>query len=368
MNRGIAEPTAKESAVNRPLHAAFDLIAGHREAGRSVSMRPAAALVLPGLGSVVPGSLAAFRHDFDVNDVLNTVDLAAESLDNVRVMPSEVLLDPKAPSPEWLAKHQATIHHLAIYAQGVACGALMQSDGRFHPRVLVGHSMGEVSTLAVGGAISVIDGAALLIASDRVRTDCAIEAGGLLAVRLSAYETEKRIADVGLADLEVACLNSLAQTVVSGPRPALSEFADWLKGDGVGTRALPMRDIFHHSRLKAMAGRVLELAGVLTFVPPRHPVYSPCLRRYLRSSEDCRAAAISHLIRPVHFAETIARLRSLGIDTFWEAAPHSVVGPLVQAGAPDAVVSAPLREQAGRWVPRRYSQRHAVSNLPAAAT
>ncbi|MBS2550064.1 acyltransferase domain-containing protein [Catenulispora sp. NL8] len=307
-------------------------------------MNDRTAVLVPGIGSYVPGSLARYRHVPVVVRTLSAVDRAALTWGEQIPAPSELLLDAEAPAAHDLAGAHQAAHQLAVYAQGVAYCALLCNAYRRLVHTVVGHSIGEVSALAATGVISRFDGAILLIAGERARAAHGVGPGGLLTLRLPAWRVRDLIVEAGTADIEVACVNSPTQTVVSGPARAVDDFAVRARRASVTVHRLATTTLFHHARLSPVAGDVRRIAAEVRFHEPVRPVYSPTLDRAYDGAAEYREAVVNHLVRPVPFTAAITRLQRAGTGEFLEAGPRPGLGHLVRATAPTASVHTPLAQ------------------------
>ncbi|WP_329571621.1 ACP S-malonyltransferase [Kitasatospora sp. NBC_01266] len=309
---------------------------------------PPSVLLVPGIGSLVPGSLAPYADRWQVREVLAGLaalppgGAAAELLTRTGAgAGARAGAGPGARAGAGAApQSDEAVAQLAGYAQAVAFCALAE------PRVtvartplLLGHSLGELAAFAAAGVLTVGDGARLLLAGLRLRDELGLPAGGLLALRLPAAATRRLLVRVALPGLALACDNGPEQCVVSGPRPAVVALAALVRAEAVRCSLLPTGTLFHSPELAPVARGVRALAGTVEFRTPRVRVHDPLTGREYRSAAEFRDGVTHHLVRPVPFRCCVARLRAAGVADFVEAGPRALLGRLVagQRGAAGCV-------------------------------
>ncbi|WP_308377878.1 SDR family NAD(P)-dependent oxidoreductase [Streptomyces sp. ISL-98] len=213
----------------------------------------------------------------------------------------------------------------ALGLAGAAAHLLLTSLG-VRPDCTAGHSYGELVALWAAGAY---DTATLLRLSDR-RADAILAAAGddpgaMAAVSAAPHE---------LPGLPTGCVvanhNAPAQTVISGPTPAVDAAIAALRDAGITAERIPVACAFH-SEVVAGASEALadELADEVV-AGPTIPVWSNTTAgRYPADPAAVRDMLARQLAEPVRFAEQIEAMYASGVRTFVEAGPGRVLTGLV---------------------------------------
>lgn len=197
------------------------------------------------------------------------------------------------------------------------------------PTAACGHSVGELSALALAGVLT--DDEAVELAAGRGRLMAAAAARrptGMAAV-LGGAVTE---IDVLAAGLEVATVNVAGQLVVGGPVEALDAWAP----AGARLRRLDVAGAFHTS---AMAGAVDGFAELVAGFTPREAgcdVIANADGAVLRDGTELLARLVGQLTRPVRFDLCLAALPA---GPAVELAPAGVLAALAKRARPDLAVA-----------------------------
>ena len=128
------------------------------------------------------------------------------------------------------------------------------------PEAVCGHSVGELSALALAGVLSDDEAVVLAAARGRLMAAAAAERPtGMTAVLGGVLDPE----DLAGAGLELATVNAAGQVVVGGSLDALDA---WCPPQGARVRRLPVAGAFHTS---AMAPAVAGFTQLVDALQPR---------------------------------------------------------------------------------------------------
>jgi acyl transferase domain-containing protein/acyl carrier protein len=290
------------------------------------------ALMFPGQGSHVPGSLQFLANVPAVQSVLSDVDL---------------LLDPNSPILSELVANQALRLQFAMYANAVALG--FSVIGRVPANsILIGHSLGEIAALTVAGAWNVADGARIVCARTVAVQETVAQGGGLAAINLGLERAEHLLAAMGSSELAIAAANAPRQTVVSGQHDALKRLAMLANALDVPCTVLASPFPFHHPALYGAAERFVTIQKDIVTRQPARRVLSPIDGTFYDNPEEVIARLARHFVRPVLFANAIRRLHAWGTDRFIECGAPAILTALVRQNAPD-IQSVTAREFLGTF-------------------
>lgn len=198
------------------------------------------------------------------------------------------------------------------------------------PTATCGHSVGELSALALAGVLS--DDEAVALAADRGR---AMATAAALAPTSMAAVLGGGPLDLAGTGLELATVNVAGQTVVGGPVRALDA---WQPPPGARVRRLEVAGAFHTS---AMEPAVAAFAERVRQLDPRDAlcdVVANADGAVLRDGAELLERLVGQLTSPVRFDLCLTAL-PLG-ERAVELAPAGVLTPLVRRGRPDLPVSA----------------------------
>jgi acyl transferase domain-containing protein/acyl carrier protein/NADP-dependent 3-hydroxy acid dehydrogenase YdfG len=306
---------------------------------------PKVVFVFPGQGSQWVGmGRQLLAEEAVFRDVLTECDRAISREAGWSVI-DEIQASPSASRLEDIDVLQPV-----LFAFEVALAALWRSWG-IEPYALVGHSMGEVAAACVAGAISIEDGATIMVRRSALLTRLRGR-GEMAVVGLSVDEATREI--VGVEDrVGVAVSNSRKSTVLSGEPAALAEVLGRLEARGVFARRIKV-DVAGHS--PQMDPLLDELAVSLAKVTPRAasiPLRSTVTLEKLGGLEMTTSYWTRNLRAPVRFADAVEALWKEGASIFLEVSPHPVLVMAVEEmrqslGARGLAVGSIRREQLER--------------------
>ena len=210
------------------------------------------------------------------------------------------------------------------------------------PAALAGHSLGELSALAVSGALSFSSGLRLV----RTRGELMKKAGELNPGGMAA------ILNLDIAALEKVCLeasregesvqvandNCPGQVVISGAKAAVERAMEGAKAAGA-KRAIPLAvSIAAHSKLMASIqadwDEAVSQAGL---VDGQIQVIGNVVAKPIRAAADLRTDIQAQMQSRVRWTESIQPLGQQGISTFCEVGTGSVLLGLIKRIAPASV-------------------------------
>ncbi|MEU9144369.1 SDR family NAD(P)-dependent oxidoreductase [Streptomyces sp. NPDC048349] len=271
------------------------------------------------MGRALYGALPAFRQAFD--------DVCAE-LDRHLRIPLVAVLFADPDGADGALVHETEFTQPALFAVEVALFRQWQAWG-VQPRVLAGHSVGELAAAHAAGVLGLADAARLVAARGRLMQAC--ERGGAMA---SVEASEAEVLDV-LADVDgriaVAGLNGPAQTVVSGDAAAVTAVIGRFAARGRRTRRLEVSHAFHSPHMDAMLDAYRAVAQECVFDAPRIPLVSTVTGTWtdtdLAPGEGMRSAEywVRQVREPVRFLDAMATLEGAGIARYLECGPAAVL-------------------------------------------
>ncbi|MFJ9953652.1 SDR family NAD(P)-dependent oxidoreductase [Kitasatospora sp. NPDC091207] len=213
----------------------------------------------------------------------------------------------------------------ALFALEVALFRLLSSWG-VTPKVLVGHSVGEIAAAHVAGVLDLVDACRLV--SARARLMDALPAGGVM-VALEAEEHEVVPLLAGLGGTGIAAVNSPTSLVVSGSEDEVRTVVEALPGRR--TKRLEVSHAFHSPLMAPMLAEFHTVVAGLAFHPPRLPVVSTVTGRPVDEEWCDPRYWVDHVARTVRFADAISAAET---ESWVELGPDAVLATLVDNGMP----------------------------------
>jgi len=235
-------------------------------------------------------------------------------------------------SPDEL--RQTYIAQPAIFCVSVAALRALEAAGVPRPAYVAGHSLGEFSALVAAGALS-FEAGLLLVARRAEAMQRAADArpGSMSSVLgLSAEGVEMAVEATAQGQvLAVANDNAPGNVVVSGEWTALVRLPAAAKELGA-RRVVPLNvGGAFHSPLMAPAVEVFEphLAAA-PLRDPAIPVVANATAEPVSDADELRRLLARQLTGRVRWTESVRRMAALGVDTFIEVGPGTVLSGLMK--------------------------------------
>ncbi|MDH3875149.1 MAG: acyltransferase domain-containing protein, partial [Desulfobacteraceae bacterium] len=222
----------------------------------------------------------------------------------------------------------------AIGAISMAMLKILQYFG-LQPDAVCGHSFGELSALCAAGWIDLESFLSLAITRGRLMAEVGDnndqDNGGMLAVKAPLDELEKLIKDTK-TDVILANRNSPTQGVLSGSLDALAGAEETCREKGFRTVRLPVSAAFHSPLVQHAKKPFLQALENINILPSDIPVFSNTTgSSYPSDPEKAKQLLGDHLLSPVDFVSEIKNLFNMGVRTFVEVGPKSILTGLVKS-------------------------------------
>ena len=219
-----------------------------------------------------------------------------------------------------------------------------------YPDCVIGHSSGEVAAAYACGALSLRDATRLVFHRATLQQRTA-GSGRMLAVGLDRPGVEELLDELNILaepggdparEVEIACVNAPANTVVCGRRESLEPVIAELDRRHLQSVLLPGNIAFHSAAMDPIGDDVL---AALSFLDDRpFDADAAFISSVTGEATDRLDAAYwwSNVRRPVSFAAAMeTALRQYRPDVVLEVAPHCALQPAI-AQCLEATVRAPV--------------------------
>jgi acyl transferase domain-containing protein/NADPH:quinone reductase-like Zn-dependent oxidoreductase/acyl carrier protein/short-subunit dehydrogenase len=229
---------------------------------------------------------------------------------------------------------RASIAQPLLFATQVATTAALRARG-VTPRVVFGHSVGEVAAAHAAGALT-LDQAVEVIHSRSRHQEITWKTGTMAAVLLPVEEARQLILAGGFDELEIAAINSGRSLTVSGPVGQIRAMARLARARRVATRILELDYPFHTALTNGVRAPLLADLGRLKPHDCTTLFVSAVTGDVLPGVKLDAGYWWDNVRKRVRFAEAVASAIQSGARIFVEIGPR----PVLQSYANDGLVEA----------------------------
>jgi len=214
---------------------------------------------------------------------------------------------------------------------------------RLSPLAVAGHSLGEYSAVFAAGGVSFRDAVSLVQKRGRYMAEAVPPGTGLVAALLGlSAEIVKALcqeaSSVGV--VAAANFNSPGQVVIAGEKAAVERAIELAKSKGCKKAIpLPVSVPVHTPLMQGAADRLAAEFGGIAWRDLTVPLINNAEAVALQRSEDIRASLVRQLPSSVRWEESVQTMAKMGVTTFLEIGPGTVLTGLVKRILPGAVTA-----------------------------
>jgi [acyl-carrier-protein] S-malonyltransferase len=219
----------------------------------------------------------------------------------------------------------------AIFVTSIACyTALKEKIPNLEATMTAGLSLGEWSALHAAGALTFEDTLRVLETRGRAMQDaCEERDGSMVSVIGLSMDQLNEICKT--AGVELANLNSEAQTVLSGEREAIEKAAAIATEMGAKRAiVLQVAGAFHSSLMASATPKLEAVLNNVTINEPSIPVLANVTGQVHGSPDEIRATMLKQVTGSVHWYESINAMTAAGVSEFIECGPGNVLTGLIK--------------------------------------
>ncbi|MBI5410755.1 MAG: ACP S-malonyltransferase, partial [Nitrospirae bacterium] len=208
------------------------------------------------------------------------------------------------------------------------------------PLAVAGHSLGEYSALAAAGGLTFGSALSLVQKRGRYMAEAVPSGSGLVAAILGldtdgVGEACREASAVGV--VAPANFNCPGQVVIAGEKAAVEKAIELAKSKGARKAIpLPVSVPVHTPLMQKAADRLAADVAAVTWSDLAVPLVNNADAKPLKSAADVQASLIRQLPSPVRWEESVRVMSGLGVTTFIEVGPGTVLAGLIKRIAPEA--------------------------------
>ncbi len=208
------------------------------------------------------------------------------------------------------------------------------------PAAVAGHSLGEYSAVYAAGGLSFRDAVALVQKRGRYMAEAVPPGTGLVAALLGLSADVVKAACHEAASVGVvaaANFNSPGQVVIAGEKAAVERAIEIAKAKGCKKAIpLPVSVPVHTPLMQRAADRLAAEFDGVSWRDLSVPLVNNAEAVALQRSADIRTSLVRQLPSSVRWEESVQTMARLGVTTFVEIGPGSVLTGLVKRIVPGA--------------------------------
>ncbi|MEE8363913.1 MAG: ACP S-malonyltransferase [Dehalococcoidia bacterium] len=209
--------------------------------------------------------------------------------------------------------------------------ALEEASGAFRvPAMVAGHSLGEYSSLAVAGALSIADTARLVVERGRLMQHaCDQRPGGMAAlIGIDELSVEEICRETGV---EKANVNSDDQIIISGDHPSLARAIDLAAARGARKCvSLQVGGAFHSGLMEPARSGLVDVIESLDWRDPQITIVANCDARPLTTAQEIKEELTGQIMSCVRWSASVRYILDQGVTEFVEVGPGRVLAGLLR--------------------------------------
>lgn len=288
------------------------------------------AFIFPGQASQAVGmGRDLYKNSIAARDVFNEInDVLGRSLTDVMFNGT----------PDELTRTENA--QPAITAVSLAAWKAMEeaTDCILLPTMTTGHSLGEYSSLAVAGVLSIEDTVKLVVERGRLmQFACDERPGGMAAIiGIDEQTIEEVCKEVGAY---ISNINTAQQVIISGDHQRLARAIDLASARGA-KRAIPLQvgGAFHSGLMDPAQDGLDAALDALEFNDPDVPVIGNVTAQPLTTAVQVKDELKQQLQSCVQWNNSINYMAENGVAEFVEIGPGQVLSGMVKRIVPSAKV------------------------------
>ena len=227
----------------------------------------------------------------------------------------------------------------ALLVSSVAAWKLFEPVG-IRPIAVAGHSLGEYSALVAAGGVSFRDAVGLVQKRGRYMSEALAPGAGLVAALLGlTAETVKDICRIAssVGVVAAANFNSPGQVVIAGEKAAMERAIELAKTQGCKKAIpLPVSVPVHTPLMQQAAHRLAKDLAAVRWSDLSAPLVNNAEAKAISRAHEIQASLVLQLPSSVLWEDTVQTMGRMGVTTFVEIGPGTVLTGLIRRILPEA--------------------------------
>lgn len=208
------------------------------------------------------------------------------------------------------------------------------------PVAVAGHSLGEYSALVAAGGVSFRDAVGLVQKRGRYMAEAVPPGTGLVAALLGLTpEVVKEVCrEASVAGVVAAAnFNSPGQVVIAGEKAAVERAIELAKGKGCKKAIpLPVSVPVHTPLMQQAADRLAKDLATVHWSDLTAPLVNNAEAKAISRASEIQPSLVKQLPSSVLWEDTVHTMDKMGVTTFIEVGPGTVLTGLIKRILPDA--------------------------------
>lgn len=227
----------------------------------------------------------------------------------------------------------------ALLVSSVAALKLVEPVG-IRPVAVAGHSLGEYSALVTAGGVSFRDAVGLVQKRGRYMSEAVAPGAGLVAALLGlTAEVVRGVCRMASAVGVVAAanFNSPGQVVIAGEKAAVERAIELAKAEGCKKAIpLPVSVPVHTPLMQQAADRLAKDLATVRWSDLSAPLVNNAEAKAISRAHEIQASLVRQLPSSVLWEDTVQTMGKMGVTTFVEIGPGTVLTGLIRRILPEA--------------------------------
>jgi [acyl-carrier-protein] S-malonyltransferase len=209
------------------------------------------------------------------------------------------------------------------------------------PIAVAGHSLGEYSALVAAGGLTYREAVGIVQKRGRYMAEAVPAGTGLVAALLGltadvVREVCREASSVGV--VAAANFNSPGQIVIAGEKAAVERAIELAKAKGCKKAIpLPVSVPVHTPLMQKAADRLAGDLASIAWSDLKMPLINNAEAKAITKASDIRASLVRQLPSSVLWEDSVKAMAAMGVTTFVEVGPGTVLSGLIKRIVPDAV-------------------------------
>jgi [acyl-carrier-protein] S-malonyltransferase len=208
------------------------------------------------------------------------------------------------------------------------------------PEAVAGHSLGEYTALVAAGGLTFRDAVAIVQKRGRYMSEAVPAGTGAVAalLGLAAEVVKEACREAGSAGVvQAANFNSPGQVVIAGEKAAVERAIEIAKTKGCKKAVpLPVSVPVHTPLMQKAADRLAADLASIAWTDLRMPLINNAEAKPIVKAGDIQASLVRQLPSSVLWEDSVKAMAAMGVETFVEIGPGTVLTGLIRRIVPDA--------------------------------